>query len=85
MKRFFKAIYWPTMQVFRALLLQLFLWRLQLMQPALIMLGLDTMVMDNDDASKRHGIKPTYKNRKGFQPLQMNWGGFIIDALPGPI
>jgi len=80
-KRFFKAIYWPTMRVFRAVLLQLFLWRLQLVQPTLIMLGLDTMVMDNDDAQKRHGVKPTYKNRKGFQPLQLNWGGFIIDAL----
>ena len=80
-KRFYKAIYWPTMHVFRAVLLQLFLWRLQLVQPALIMLGLDTMVMDNDDALKRHGVKPTYKKRKGFQPLQLNWGGFIIDAL----
>jgi hypothetical protein len=80
-KRFFKAIYWPTMQVFRAVLLQLFLWRLQLVKPTLIMLGLDTMVMDNDDAPKRHGVKPTYKKRKGFQPLQLNWGGFIIDAL----
>jgi hypothetical protein len=80
-KRFFKAIYWPTMHVFRAVLLQLFLWRLQLVQPTLITLGLDTMVMDNDDALKRHGVKPTYKKRKGFQPLQLNWGGFIIDAL----
>jgi hypothetical protein len=80
-KRFFKAIYWPVMHVFRAVLLQLFLWRLQLVQPALLMLGLDTMVMDNDDAQKRHGVKPTYKNHKGFQPLQLSWGRFIIDAL----
>jgi len=80
-KRFFKAIYWPTIHVFRAVLLQLFLWRLQLVEPTLIMLGLDTMVMDNDDALKRHGVKPTYKKRKGFQPLQLNWGSFIIDAL----
>ena len=80
-KRFFNAIYWPTTHVFRAVLLQLFLWRLQLVKPVPIMLGLDTMVMDNDDALKRHGVKATYKNRKGFQPLQLNWGGFIIDAL----
>jgi len=80
-KRFFRAIYWPAIHVFRSVLLQLFLWRLQLVQPALIMLGLDTMVMDNDDAHKRHGVKPTYKNRKGFQPLQLNWGRLIIDAL----
>ena len=80
-KRFFKAIYWPAIHVFRAVLLQLFLWRLQLVQPALIILGLDTMVMDNDDAQKRHGVKATYKNCKGFQPLQLSWGRFIIDAL----
>jgi hypothetical protein len=80
-KRFFKAIYWPAMYVFRAVLLQLFLWRLQVVQPALIMLGLDTMVMDNNEAQKRHGVKPTYKSCKGFQPLQLSWGRFIIDAL----
>jgi len=45
------------------------------------MLGLDTMVLDNDEAVKRHGVKPTYKKVKGFQPLQMRWGRFIIDAI----
>ncbi|MBW1697566.1 MAG: IS1380 family transposase [Deltaproteobacteria bacterium] len=80
-KRFFKAIYWPTMYVFRLVLLQLFLWRLQVVQPELIELGLDTMVMDNNDAEKRHGVKPIYKNHKGFQPLQLSWGRFINDAL----
>jgi hypothetical protein len=43
------------------------LWRLQLVQPALTMLGLDTMVMDSDDALKRHGVKPTYKKCKGLR------------------
>ena len=39
------------------------------------------MVMDNDDAPKRHGVKPTYKKVLGFQPLQMTWGRYIIDAV----
>jgi len=80
-KRFFQAFTWPRIFLFRRLLLQLFLWRLNLAKPAVIVLGLDTMVMDNDDAPKRHGVKPTYKKVLGFQPLQMTWGRFIIDAV----
>jgi len=30
------------------------------------------MVMDNDEAQKRHGVQPTYKKVKGFQPLQIS-------------
>ena len=39
------------------------------------------MVMDNDEARIRHGVQPTYKGKNGFQPLQMIWGRFIIDAV----
>jgi len=81
MKRFFKKfagvwIYW-----FRIVLQRLFIWRLKLKQPDIIELGIDTMVMDNDGAKRRHGVKPTYKKKKGFQPLQMNWGGLFVDAV----
>ena len=67
--------------LFRRLLQQLFLWRLRLQQPALILLGMDTMVMDNDEAPQRHGVAPTYKRVKGFQPLQVTWGRLLIDAV----
>jgi len=80
-KRFFKAFVVPLTFLFRRILQRLFLWRLQIAKPALIMLGLDTMVMDNDEAQKRQGVKPTHKKVKGFQPLQMTWGRFIIDAV----
>jgi hypothetical protein len=80
-KRFFKAFAWPRVFLFRRLLQTLFIWRLQITQPDVIELGIDTMVMDNDDAKCRHGVKPTYKKKKGFQPLQMNWGRFILDAV----
>ncbi|MCP4628050.1 MAG: IS1380 family transposase [bacterium] len=80
-KRFFKAFAWTRVFLFRRLLQTLFIWRLQVTQPDVIDLGIDTMVMDNDDAKCRHGVKPTYKKKKGFQPLQMNWGRLIVDAV----
>ena len=81
MKRFFKAFSWFRIWLFRGLLQQLFLWRLKLAQPKMVELGIDTMVMDNDEANGRHGVQPTYKKVKGFQPLQMTWGRFMIDAV----
>jgi hypothetical protein len=80
-KRFFMAMLISWSFMFRKVLQKLFLWRLSTAKPALILLGLDTMVMDNDEADKRHGVKPTYKKVKGFQPLQLTWGRFIIDAI----
>jgi hypothetical protein len=81
MKRFFKAFAWARVFLFRRLLQTLFVWRLRIVKPDVIELGIDTMVMDNDDAKCRHGVKPTYKKKKGFQPLQMNWGRLIVDAV----
>ena len=80
-KRFFGGFYMYRIWLFRRLLQQLFLWRLRLEQPPLILLGLDTMVMDNDEAEKRHGAAPTYKRVKGFQPLQVTWDRYVIDAV----
>jgi hypothetical protein len=80
-KRFFSAIWLPWRFMFRKVLHKLFLWRLHIVQPAAIVLGLDTMVMDNNEADKREGVKPTYKKEKGFQPLQLTWARFIIDAI----
>jgi hypothetical protein len=80
-KRFFNGFSWHRIWLYRRLLQQIFLWRLRLVKPVVIELGLDTMVMDNDEARKRHGVQPTYKKVKGFQPLQMTWERFIIDAV----
>lgn len=81
MKRFFNSFSFVRIYLFRRILQTLFIWRLRLSQPKVIELGIDTMVMDNDDAEKRHGVKPTYKKKKGFQPLQMNWGRYFVDAV----
>jgi hypothetical protein len=80
-KRFFGSFWWPRIYLFRRLLQKLFLWRLHLEKPQAIVLGIDVVVLDNDDARRRHGVKPTYKKVKGFAPLQMNWGRFVIDAV----
>jgi hypothetical protein len=80
-KRFFGSFWWPRIYLFRHLLQRLFLWRLRLHRPAVVMLGIDTMVMDNDEARVRHGVRPTYKRVKGFQPLQMTWENVVVDAV----
>ncbi len=80
-KRFFTAFSGVRIWLFRRLLQGLFLWRLTVTRPAVIELGIDTMVMDNDEAEVRHGVQPTYKKVEGFQPLQMTWGRVIVDAV----
>lgn len=80
-KRFFSAFAWGRIWLFRRLLRRLFLWRLGQSRPALVVLGLDTMVLDNDSALVREGCQPTYKKVKGFQPLQLTWERFVVDAL----
>ena len=80
-KRFFGSFHMVRIWLFRRLLQRLFLWRLKLEDPKEVVLGIDTMVMDNDEAQRREGAKPTYKKIKGFQPLQITWGRFVVDAV----
>jgi len=74
MKRFFGAFSFRRVYLFRKLLQDLFIWRLNQTKPKVIVPGLDTTVFDNNDAEKRHGVEPTDKKVKGFQPLQLNLG-----------
>lgn len=80
-KRFFKSFSPVRTWQFRKLLQDLFIWRLRLEKPDTVVLGIDTMVMDNNDAKEREGVSPTYKRVKGFQPLQIYWDSYIIDAV----
>jgi len=80
-KRFFGAFGVFRAGAFRWVLKELLVWRLKLNQPVVVMLTLDTMVMDNDEAVKLEGCYPTYKKVKGFQPLQLIWEGKIVDAI----
>ena len=65
-KRFFKGFSWLSGGLFRTILKRLFIWRLKLEKPDEIVLTLDTMVMDNDEAACREGVQPTYKKSKDF-------------------
>lgn len=80
-KRFFALFAWCHSGLFRTILNQLFRWRLALSLPRIVELAIDTMVMDNNEAQRRHGVEPTYKKKKGFQPLQMIWNSMIVDAV----
>lgn len=66
---------------FRPLLHYQLCWRLQQAQPAVVVLHLDAVVLDNDEAKRRHGVQPTYKQVNGFAPLQLSWGPYIVDAV----
>lgn len=80
-KRFFNKFRGTTFKSYRSILNDLFIWRLKQEKPSVIELHLDTMVLDNNDAQKREGCKVTYKKVLGFQPLQINWGPYIVDML----
>jgi hypothetical protein len=80
-KRFFSGFSYLRNRLFRKLLQKMFLWRLKLEKPSVLLLDIDTMVMDNDDAKKRGGVSPTYKKKKGFQPYLVKWDRYIIDAV----
>jgi hypothetical protein len=81
MKRFLKGFSFCRNFLFRRLLQDLFVWRLQVQKPQAVLLDLDTMVMDNDAAHYREGVDPTYKKRRGFQPLQLKWGPYVVDTV----
>ncbi len=70
-----------TNAIYRNILHELFVWRLTIEKPSIIILGADTMVLNNDDALKREGVEPTYKKKKGFQTLHISWGCYLIDVL----
>ena len=80
-KRFFGNFTFGRIWLLRKLLQEIFIWRLCLEKPKIVILDLDVMVLDNNDALKREGVTPTYKKVKGFAPLQMVYGRIIIDAV----
>lgn len=81
MKRFFAKLSLVPNKLFRKILHTLFIWRLRIEKPGIIHLGIDTMVMDNDSSKKREGCEPTYKKKKGFQPLHISWGPVLVDVI----
>ncbi|MCK5677148.1 MAG: transposase [Flavobacteriaceae bacterium] len=79
-RMFVKFIIIPNI-LYDKILHELFMWRLKIEAPLIIFLGIDTMVLDNDDSKKKEGCDVTYKKKKGFQPLHISWGPFLVDVL----
>ena len=66
----------------RKVLIAEFIRQLKAFSPDRVVLDIDTMVLDNSESDHRHGVKPTYKKGiKGFQNLQIAWGGILVDAV----
>ena len=80
-KRFLRKMWWPRIWLFRRLLHKLFIWRLHVEKPDVVIVGLDAVVFDNRYARVRHGVRKTYKRIRGFQPLLMTWKGYVIDGI----
>jgi len=80
-KRLLKGTVVSNFSSMRKALHHIFLSRLRKESPDIIVLDIDTMVLNNEGAKKRHGCKPTYKKVCGFQPLQVTWNGMMVDAL----
>lgn len=72
---------------FRKLFERLFIWRLKAEKPPYIILDVDTVVFDNNDAQCREGVSWTYKKVKGFQPIMIKWNGFVVSSRfrPGKV
>lgn len=80
-KRWFGAFGLAQMGSFRRVLRELFAWRLRVRRPEVVVLDLDPMLMENEDAACREGVALTYKKTYGFLPLQLTWEGRVVDAL----
>jgi hypothetical protein len=78
-KRFFSAVKRTMFKELQKILFKIFIWRLMLEKPEIIILGLDTMVLNNDDAKKRMGVNYTYKKVCGYHPLHIYWNGFFVN------
>ncbi len=78
-KRFFRGFSWLAGGLFRKRFKRLFIWRLKIKTPKVIKMTLDTMVMDNNEAKKRHGAEPACKGVLGVLPLQIIWDEKMID------
>jgi len=79
MKRFFNSVEKSMFKKLQSLMLELFIWRLKIEKPKVVILGIDTMVLDNNDAKKREGVSPTYKKVNGYHPLHIYWKSYVVN------
>jgi len=65
----------------RPLIRRIFLSALKASKPSQVILFLDSCVYVNDDAKCRGGVKPTYKKKKGYHPINLIWEGLYVDTV----
>lgn len=80
-KRFLTSFSFVRNRLFRLLLHKLMVWRMKHEKPDIVILDIDVVLYNNDDAKKREGVKVTYAGIQGFAPLFIKWGPYVVDAV----
>ena len=65
-KRMFAKLSFIPNKLYSNILHELFIWRLKIDAPKIIILGVDTMVLDNDDSFKKRIVNLLIKGKKVF-------------------
>ena len=81
LKRVLEKVSKREIELLRPLIRQIFLSALKASSPDKVVLFLDSSVYDNDGAKCRAGVKPTYKKKKGYHPINLIWHGLYVDTV----
>ena len=80
-KRLLEKVSKKEMELLRPLIRRIFLSALKVSKTDKVILFLDSSVYDNDGAKCRAGVKPTYKKKKGYHPINLIWDGLYVDTV----
>lgn len=81
LKRLLTKITPTEINLLRPIIRQVFLSALRASNPKKVVLFLDSCVYDNDGSKCRGGVKPTYKRKKGYHPVNLIWHGLYVDTV----
>ena len=81
LKRLLQKITPKEINLLRPVIRQVFLSALKASNPDKVVLFLDSCVYDNDGSKCRGGVKSTYKNKKGYHPINLIWRGLYVDTV----
>ena len=84
LKRLLGKVTPQEIELLRPLIRQIFLKALKDLKPDKVLLFLDSSVYDNDGAKCRAGVKPTYKKKKGYHPINLIGLGLYVDTVFQP-
>ena len=81
LKRLLTKMTLKEVEILRPFIRKIFLRALKESSPTKVVLFLDSCVYDNDSSKCRGGVKPTYKNKKGYHPINLIWQGLYVDTV----